>query len=298
MAKSPSHALGQIIGYAMEQAFFTMLQPIAAEFDLFLDRQGPREAREKKKKVTWVDENGNKHDLDFVLERSGTESTLGKPVAFIESAWRRYTKHSVNKAAEISQALVPLRRTHHVHRPFLGALVAGEWTEGGIKQMESQGVAVLYLPRQMLIDAFSSANIDLDFDEGTKLEHLALQVEKWSKLDNAAKNGVLIDLQTRAARIFATFSERLRQHLSRTVEEVQILHLRGNALTADSVPEALEILSGIDSAETSTVDLTVHRFEIAIRYSNDDQVQATFSSIQDAIIWLEAHAPAKVSSDV
>lgn len=43
MALSPSHALGQIIGYAMEQAFYDMLLPVANEFSLYLDKQGPRE---------------------------------------------------------------------------------------------------------------------------------------------------------------------------------------------------------------------------------------------------------------
>ncbi|MCI2265766.1 hypothetical protein [Sediminivirga luteola] len=64
MAVSPSHALGQIAGYMMEQAFFDMILPVANEFDLFVDRQGPRPARGTRKKVTWVDDHDNKHDLD------------------------------------------------------------------------------------------------------------------------------------------------------------------------------------------------------------------------------------------
>jgi len=31
--------------------------------------------------------------------RGGTEGTLGVPIAFIESAWRRYTRHSNNKVS-------------------------------------------------------------------------------------------------------------------------------------------------------------------------------------------------------
>lgn len=112
MAISPSHKLGQIIGYAMEEAFFEMLLPLAGEFSLYVDRQGPRNPARKGKFVTWVDDNKNKHNLDFVLERGGSVEVVGAPVAFIESAWRRYTKHSVNKAGEIANALVPLRRTY------------------------------------------------------------------------------------------------------------------------------------------------------------------------------------------
>lgn len=71
MAKSPAHRLGQIIGEALELAYEPILRDFADEHDLYLDRQGPRAARPGKK-VSWVDINGNKHDLDFVLERGGT----------------------------------------------------------------------------------------------------------------------------------------------------------------------------------------------------------------------------------
>lgn len=148
MAKSPSHKLGQIAGYAMEEAFYEMLVPLAKEFGLYADRQEERKPARKGKFVQWADLNGNKHNLDFVLERGGSKSKIGVPAAFIESAWRRYTKHSVNKAGEISNALVPLRRTYVIHRPFLGAVVAGDWTSGGISQMESQGIMFYTCPCQ------------------------------------------------------------------------------------------------------------------------------------------------------
>ena len=122
MAISPSHKLGQIIGYAMEEAFFEMLLPLAGEFSLYVDRQGPRNPARKGKFVTWVDDNKNKHNLDFVLERGGSVEVVGAPVAFIESAWRRYTKHSVNKAGEIAN----LRRKS----PILGGVSRGRMDSG------------------------------------------------------------------------------------------------------------------------------------------------------------------------
>jgi hypothetical protein len=73
------------------------------------DKKGPRpKVRGKKRKVAWTDSEGNVHDLDYVFEMNGTRDTMGEPVAFIELAWRRYTKHSRNKAGEIEAALVPL----------------------------------------------------------------------------------------------------------------------------------------------------------------------------------------------
>ena len=97
MAQSPAHTWGQIIGKVVELGVANLLQEVASEYGLYVDSHGPRPARAGKK-VTWLDRYGNQHDLDYVLERGGSETRVGTPVGFIEVAWRRYTKHSKNKA--------------------------------------------------------------------------------------------------------------------------------------------------------------------------------------------------------
>ena len=137
MAKSPSHKWGQIIGQDfLEVAMDSLLRDMARKHDLFLDRKGTRQAR-KGKRISWEDLYGNAHDMDFVFERGGTLERIGVPVAFIETAWRRYTKHSRNKAQEIQGAVLPLVTTHQRHAPFIGVIVAGDWTGGALKQLQS-----------------------------------------------------------------------------------------------------------------------------------------------------------------
>ena len=98
MAESPSHKFGQLVGNLLEAVVEPFLSEFAKKKHLYLDHQkNPRKAR-KGKKVTWEDHYGNIHDLDYVIERNGTDEVIGTPVAFIEVAWRRYTKHSRNKA--------------------------------------------------------------------------------------------------------------------------------------------------------------------------------------------------------
>src|SRR4051812_3392692 len=104
MALSPAHQFGQMIGDALEAAMQPILQSFADKYGLFLDKKGARLARNGNR-LTWTDGKGNKHDLDFVLERAATTAKQGIPVAFIEIAWRRYTKHSKNKAQEIQGAI-------------------------------------------------------------------------------------------------------------------------------------------------------------------------------------------------
>ena len=141
MAESPAHKFGQIIGDLLELALEPHLQKFARKHKLYLDKKGERNARSGKK-VSWTDANGNKHDLDFVLERGGTENKIGTPVAFIESAWRRYTKHSRNKAQEIQSAILPLATKYKSSSPFVGVVLAGVFTEGALRQLKSLGFDV------------------------------------------------------------------------------------------------------------------------------------------------------------
>src|SRR6266478_9530636 len=129
MAESPAHRFGQIVGEVLESAIEPLLAQFAKKHALYLDKKGERLCRPGKK-CSWLDRNGNKHDLDYVLERGGSRTNLGIPAAFIETAWRRYTKHSRNKAQEIQGAILPLVLTHHQHAPFIGVVLAGDFTHG------------------------------------------------------------------------------------------------------------------------------------------------------------------------
>ena len=143
MAESLAHKFGQIIGDLLELAIEPHLQRFAKRNKLFLDKKGVRLIR-KGRKLSWIDSKQNVHDLDYVLERGGTNEVLGNPVAFIETAWRRYTKHSRNKAQEIQGAILPLVEKYKNSSPFIGVVIAGVFTSGAIIQLQSSGFCVLY----------------------------------------------------------------------------------------------------------------------------------------------------------
>lgn len=159
MAQSPAHRLGQIIGGQLELAVRQPLEEIAKEFDLYLDYKHPRRARNGRKKVSWKDSQGNTHDLDYVLEEGGSEKMLGRPRAFIETAWRRYTKHSRNKAQEIQGAITPLAKTYQNSHPFLGAVLAGVFTEGSLTQFRSHDFTLAYCPYETILQAFATGGL-------------------------------------------------------------------------------------------------------------------------------------------
>lgn len=287
MAQSPSHRVGQIIGYALEQSVAPLLKGIADEYCLYFDEAGSRPARGKKRLMTWVDDAGNKHNLDFVLERDGTAHQVGAPVAFIEVAWRRYTKHSVNKAGEIANALLPLRQTFSHTRPFTGAVVAGEWTAGGLTHMVSQGIQVLYVPRETVVGAFAQFGIDFSFDEDTPEAHLAAQGDAWEALSDEQRVELIRTLANMAPESYAKFRERIVKHLTRRVTRVLVLPLFGSSLAFDTTEEAAEALRHIDDV---VPDPALLRVEIQIRYSNEDRIEANFESAADAIDFLRSHS--------
>lgn len=167
MAESPAHKLGQFIGNLVESVIEPYLSDFAEKRNLYLDYQKrPRKTR-KGKKVAWEDSYGNVHDLDYVMEMGGTDTATGVPVAFIEVAWRRYTKHSRNKAQEIQGAVLPLAEKFQWSKPFLGAVLAGVFTGGALEQLRSLGFCVLYFPYDTLVAAFAQEGIDIAFVETT-----------------------------------------------------------------------------------------------------------------------------------
>ncbi len=166
MPESLSHKFGQIIGDLLELAIEPHLKKFAKQNKLFLDKKGIRLTR-KGKKLSWTDSKKNIHDLDFVLERGGTSDVLGIPVAFIETAWRRYTKHSRNKAQEIQGAILPLAEKYKNSSPFLGVVLAGVFTKGALTQLQSSGFCVLYFSYDSVIKAFRKFDINAEFDEQT-----------------------------------------------------------------------------------------------------------------------------------
>jgi len=188
MAKSPSHKWGQIIGDFLEEAFEKELSKFGRKHKLFLDTSGIRPARPGKK-VSWIDSFGNSHDLDFVLERGGTKNRIGEPVAFIESAWRRYTKHSRNKAQEIQGAILPLVARHKNFAPFIGVVLAGEFTEGALNQLKSLGFNVLYFPYDLIVKGFNEFGLDASSEENTPTKNYLLKINAWEKFSDKGKLG-------------------------------------------------------------------------------------------------------------
>ena len=189
MAEAPGHLLGQLIGDVLERATKPFLQELASRHGFYLDSKGPRPGVREGRLVSLTDADGNKHDLDFVIERSGSSDQPGQYAAFIECAWRRLTKHSKAKAQEIQGAVLPLVSKWASVGPIPAAVVAGRWTRPSIKQLESCGFIVLQLDFDITVEAFNQFGVNIKGPEDVEKDKIpdefwALQVENLRSLSS------------------------------------------------------------------------------------------------------------------
>lgn len=283
MAKSLAHTFGQIIGNVLEDAILPELQRFADAHGLYLDRKGLRPAR-KGKRVSWTDLFGNAHDLDYVLERGGSEETIGTPVAFIETAWRRYTKHSRNKAQEIQGAIHLLSLTHKHCCPFTGIILAGVFTHGALTQLNTLGFHVLYFSYESIIEAFKSAGLNADFGEETEEVEFRKKIKKWEALDSNARQRIPKHLLNCNKDQLSAFFGQLERSITRYVERILVLPLYGRETEHSSIADAIRHL---ESFSPNPKQATLHKFEIQVKYSNGDSVSAEFTSKEGAVEFLQ-----------
>jgi hypothetical protein len=283
MAESPSHRFGQIVGGFLEEILESTLRSFCEPSGLFLDKHGARLGVRKGKKVRWEDKYGNHHDLDFVIEKSAAPSKKGRPIAFIEAAWRRYTKHSKNKAQEIQGAVTPLAETHSLDAPFLGAVLAGEFTAPSLDQLRSHGFHVVHLPYLAVVDAFRKVGIDARFDESTPDRLFARCVAQIETLSEADRHRVKDAIMASGADQLDGFLASLKRKIDRQIEQVMVVPLFGAVNDFDTAGGAA---SFIESYSPKPEGGSFQRFEIIVRFSNGDRVEGSFASHGDALNFL------------
>lgn len=284
MANSPSHRFGQIIGDLLEEIIAPQLAQFCNERGLFLDKKGERKGVRKGKKVSWIDKYGNSHELDFVIEKGGTPYQRGRPLAFIETAWRRYTKHSRNKAQEIQGAILPIAEKYDWDKPFLGVILAGFFTNGSLTQMKTSGFDVALFPYESIVNAFASVQINVSFDEQTPDAEFQRMIRQIEALMPAQRESLKNHLVAQNQQLLAQFFMKLQTTLDRQIERIILIPLHGHTNEFKTVEDALRFVQTYQ--ENSNGSGPFSRYEVIVRYSNDDKVEASFTTKERAIEFL------------
>lgn len=285
--ESPAHRFGQIIGDVLESAMLPVLQEFAKRHDLYLDKKGPRPCRSGRK-CRWVDFRKNAHDLDYVLERGGGPTKMGAPVAFIETAWRRYTKHSRAKAQEIQGAIEPLAATYQATGPFKGAVLAGVFTDGALTQLKSHGFTILFFSTEDVVAVFAKYGIDADSDESTPDSEFQKKVDAYDALSARKKRNLeraLVDARKEEVEAFVAALERT---VLRQIERVVILALHGVAHEATTIDDAIAFVADY---EDGAWQKAIEKYEIEVRYNTGDRIAGSFRDKTNAIEFLRSYQP-------
>lgn len=284
MAKSPSHVLGEKIGNFFESVMKSPIRSLCKKYNVYFDSFGSRTARNSKK-ISWKDVNGSKHDLDYVIERNGTERHIGTPIAFIELAWRRYTKHSKNKVQEISAAIEPIAEKYKEIVPFKGAILSGEFTETSLNQLRNLGFHVLYIPYDNVFKSFKKYGVDIYFDESTTEDNLlkiAKSLEACKKINLIKK-----DFLESNKDVINEFLKSLEMCFKRQINYICVLPLHGKEEHFSDINNAINfILRYKDMPNDATID----RYVISIAYNDGSQVNCMFKDKDLAIDFLNRNA--------
>ncbi len=237
--------------------------------------------------MSWLDRFGNSHDLDYVFERGGTDTMIGQPVAFIEVAWRRYTKHSKNKAQEIQGAVLALAETYHHFHPFLGIILAGEFTRNAVTQLRSLAFSVFHIPYADIMKAFSSVGIDATYDEITPERRFREKIKQYHALSPQQvmnlKTSLLASPQPGQSPLTA-FLDSLNASLTRLIVGITILVLHGQPQQVATIAQAIDYLQSYAGSLPSVTPPA--KYEIELRYNNGDGIRGVFQNKTDAIDFL------------
>jgi len=207
------------------------------------------------------------------LEKDGTDTTRGTPVAFIEVAWRRYTKHSRNKAQEIQGAILPLAEKFRWSNPFLGAVLSGIFTKGSLEQLRSLGFRVLYFPYDTLVAAFAAEGIDIAFDESTPDTVFRKCVKKIDSASRRRMEKIKQHLVAANQEQLNEFMAVLSSRLDRVIEKVVLVPLYGTLNEFATIDDAIKFLDQHRISENSG---DFRKYEVIIRFSNGDRVEGSF----------------------
>lgn len=286
MAQALAHKLGQMIGEFIESHVTNLLMTVSDPRGLYLDIVGRQRPARNSKKVTWVDIYGSKHDLDFVIERDGTDKEIGIPVALIECAWRRYTKHSKNKAQEIQGAILPIAEKYKSEKPFLGVILAGEFTAPSITQLESCGFCKIYFTYDVIVSAFKSFDIDISFDEETPDIDVEQKIKSFNTLTPENLNIIFEYIVSSSKNEVTKFIQNLELSLDRTVKNIIISPMFGTHESFETVEEAI-LFIGSFNVESAPENIKFIRFFIQAEYTNGDKISGDFNSIANATYFLE-----------
>ncbi len=186
---NPGSALGEAIGYSMEDALKELLNEIADQYSCHYLTSGIRKTKsgKRQKKLLMSDKSGNEYDIDGVLANQSM-----KPLIIFESKYIRYKKHNRDKGSWICHTHSAIRRRYHSIRSSI-AILAGNWSGPSQAMMHSNNINLFLIPFNHICEVLSELGIDFDWEE--KDRDKAIRAWKnFNKLNSEQKKSIGIQM--------------------------------------------------------------------------------------------------------
>lgn len=279
---SAGHRLGQMIGDWWETSvILPVLKEVADELDLFVDNRAiNRECRDEK--IQWKDYGGNVVDYDYVIELGGSTTALGAPVAFIESFWRRGSRHSKDKARDDTNKLLPMRETYPTAR-FLAIAACGEFTEPAREYVRSRGVELFFVSKENIVKSFSRLNLNIDYQDSLPEPDKKIIVDEFSRefTENKKEEVTKKLYEVAGKNTFTSFKSKIKSALSATPQEITVSLLKKSTpMFFDNIHKAGEFFEKASPwapGEDSLVGC-----EYRVIFSDGSEFKRTTSDLADA----------------
>jgi hypothetical protein len=190
---------------------------------------------------------------------------------------------------EIEGAIRALADRHARLRPFLGVILVGEFTGPSLRQLTGRGFNLIYFETASLVKAFAAVGIDAHSSDATPEAEYAAKIAAWASLSPDAVATIQKRLLAIERREIRKFCRRLDESLSRRLVRVTVIGLHGQPWEGNTIVEAVEYVRNYREDEPAAKPFA--KFEVLVRYSNNDTIDGIFQSKADAIDFLTRLMP-------
>ena len=176
---------------------------------------------------------------------------------------------------------MPIAAKHYLQKPFLGAIIAGDFTSPSIEQLNKCGFKTLYFTSNQIFTAFDTHQLDMRYGETTSDAVALTKVRQFEALDCDQLDSVWRTLTLSARDQIQSFTDELIASLDRRITMVVIAPLYGQTYTFHDISEAMSFLQ----ENNFSILPANHSFQgifVKVEFGNGDKIEGTFNGVASA----------------
>ena len=151
--------------------------------------------------------------------------------------------------------------------------------------MQTSGFEVALFPYESIVVAFGSIGIDARFDEGTSDLVFQQTIDQIESLSAAKRKKFKNHLVRSNQELLNQFFAELQATLDRHIEQIILIPLHGQKNEFGNVADAIIFVNAY--REDALREGGFREYEIIVRYSNGDKIEASFHNKEKTVGFLQ-----------